>query len=67
MNSTGNDIVALKAINIARTKQPNFYRKIISAAEKAFIDQRFSDNCLLSNLYGCYGLSRNRCINTCKG
>jgi phosphopantetheinyl transferase (holo-ACP synthase) len=43
MTSTGNDIVALKAINIARTQQPNFYLKIISAEEKNLYDQRFSD------------------------
>ena len=44
MISTGNDIVALKAINIARTKQQNFYRKIISASEKELYDRQLSDN-----------------------
>lgn len=39
MISTGNDIVALKAINVARTTQPNFYQKIISVSEKALFDQ----------------------------
>jgi phosphopantetheinyl transferase (holo-ACP synthase) len=42
MISTGNDIVALKAINIARTKQQNFYRKILSDSEKNLYDQQFS-------------------------
>jgi phosphopantetheinyl transferase (holo-ACP synthase) len=44
MISTGNDIIALKTINIARTKQQNFYRKIISASEKDLYDRQFSDN-----------------------
>lgn len=34
MTSTGNDIVALKAIHVARTKQPNFYSRIITSAEQ---------------------------------
>lgn len=42
MISTGNDIVALKAINVARTKQQNFYSKIITVSEKALYDERFS-------------------------
>jgi phosphopantetheinyl transferase (holo-ACP synthase) len=42
MISTGNDIVALNAIKIARTKQPNFYKKIISATEKDLYDQQLS-------------------------
>jgi len=42
MISAGNDIVALKAINIARTKQQNFYSKIISDSEKSLYDQQFS-------------------------
>lgn len=42
MTSTGNDIVALKAINVARTKQPNFYSKIISPEEKNLYDQKFA-------------------------
>jgi phosphopantetheinyl transferase (holo-ACP synthase) len=33
MHSTGNDVVALAAIDIARTKQPRFYSKILSASE----------------------------------
>jgi phosphopantetheinyl transferase (holo-ACP synthase) len=44
MISTGNDIIALKTINIARTKQQNFYRKIISASEKDLYDHHLSDN-----------------------
>lgn len=43
MISTGNDIVALKAINVARTKQQNFYSKIITGTEKALYDEQFSD------------------------
>jgi phosphopantetheinyl transferase (holo-ACP synthase) len=43
MISTGNDIVALKAINVARTKQQNFYSKIITETEKALYDEQFSD------------------------
>ncbi len=43
MISTGNDIVALKAINVARTKQQNFYSKIITVSEKALYDEQFSD------------------------
>lgn len=35
MISAGNDIVALTAINAARTKQPEFYSKILSPAEKS--------------------------------
>lgn len=37
--STGNDIVALKAINIDRTRQPNFYSKIITDNEKSLYDE----------------------------
>jgi phosphopantetheinyl transferase (holo-ACP synthase) len=43
MISTGNDIVALKAINVARTNQQNFYSKIITDTEKALYDEQFSD------------------------
>jgi hypothetical protein len=43
MISTGNDIVALKAINVARTKQQNFYSKIITGPEKALYDEQFSN------------------------
>ena len=35
MLSAGNDIVALKSINITRTIQPNFYAKILTPAETA--------------------------------
>ena len=37
--STGNDIVALRAINIDRTRQPNFYSKIIIDNEKSLYDE----------------------------
>jgi phosphopantetheinyl transferase (holo-ACP synthase) len=43
MTSTGNDIVALKAINIARSRQPKFYSKFISAAEKELYDKQAVD------------------------
>jgi phosphopantetheinyl transferase (holo-ACP synthase) len=43
MISTGNDIVALKAINVARTKQQNFYSKIITETENALYDEQLSD------------------------
>src|SRR5262245_43862973 len=39
MISTGNDIVALRAINVDRTKQPNFYAKIITDNEKSLYDK----------------------------
>jgi phosphopantetheinyl transferase (holo-ACP synthase) len=35
MNSTGNDIVSLKAINKQRTNLPRFYSKILSLSEQA--------------------------------
>jgi phosphopantetheinyl transferase (holo-ACP synthase) len=41
MTSTGNDIVALKAINVARTIQPQFYSKIVSPAEKEIYGRQF--------------------------
>jgi phosphopantetheinyl transferase (holo-ACP synthase) len=44
MISTGNDIIALKTINIARTKQNFFYRKIISVSEKDLYDRQLLDN-----------------------
>lgn len=49
MTSTGNDIVALRAINIARTKQPNFYSKILSVREKDLYDQQLSDKIPFEN------------------
>lgn len=44
MTSTGCDIVALKAIDAARTKQQNFYSKIITPAEKGLYDSCFTDS-----------------------
>jgi phosphopantetheinyl transferase (holo-ACP synthase) len=35
MLSTGNDIVSLNTINVTRTKQPNFYSKILTPTETA--------------------------------
>lgn len=35
MLSTGNDIVSINAINVTRTKQPNFYSKILAPTETA--------------------------------
>lgn len=37
--STGNDIVALSAINVSRTKQLKFYSRILSASEQALYQQ----------------------------
>jgi len=42
MTGTGCDIVALKAINVDRTKQANFYSKIIITAEKSLYDEALS-------------------------
>jgi phosphopantetheinyl transferase (holo-ACP synthase) len=42
MTSIGNDIVALRAINITRSKQFNFYSKIISKAEENIYHQQLS-------------------------
>jgi len=39
MLSAGNDIVSLNAINVTRTKQPNFYSKILTLTETAFYKQ----------------------------
>jgi len=39
MNSTGNDIVSLNAINRSRTKQPGFYSKILSASEQLLYNE----------------------------
>jgi phosphopantetheinyl transferase (holo-ACP synthase) len=39
MISTGNDIVSLNAINVARTKQHRFYSKIISGSERSLYDK----------------------------
>ena len=38
MTSTGNDIIALKTVDISRTQHPKFYSKIITPAEKALFD-----------------------------
>ena len=42
MSGTGCDIVALKAINVARSQQSRFYSKIIVDAEKSFYDKALS-------------------------
>jgi phosphopantetheinyl transferase (holo-ACP synthase) len=39
MLGTGNDIVALAAINVERTNQPNFYSKILSSSEKLLYNE----------------------------
>jgi hypothetical protein len=49
MVGTGNDIVALAAININRTKQTNFYSKILLPAEKLLYDQTLSDQLSFEN------------------
>ncbi|WP_158993760.1 4'-phosphopantetheinyl transferase superfamily protein [Mucilaginibacter sp. L196] len=44
MLSTGNDIVSLNTINVTRTKQPNFYSKILTPTETALYKQsRFAN------------------------
>jgi hypothetical protein len=49
MISTGNDIVALKAINIARSKEYAFYSKILSVSEKKLYDQQFASGIAFEN------------------
>ncbi|MDB5131196.1 MAG: 4-phosphopantetheinyl transferase superfamily protein [Mucilaginibacter sp.] len=43
MNSTGNDVVSLNAIDIARTKQQRFYSKILAASESILYSQYQTD------------------------
>src|ERR1700742_5173867 len=43
IHSTGNDIVALKAIDVARTHLPNFYSKILTPPEKSIYDDKVKD------------------------
>lgn len=43
MNSTGNDIVSLNAIDITRTKQQRFYSKILAASESTLYNQYQTD------------------------
>jgi hypothetical protein len=43
MNSTGNDIVSLNAIDIARTRQQRFYSKIFAPSESTLYNQRRAD------------------------
>jgi phosphopantetheinyl transferase (holo-ACP synthase) len=43
MNSTGNDIVSLNAIDIIRTKQQRFYSKILAASESILYSQYQTD------------------------
>jgi len=43
MRSTGNDIVSVNAINVTRTKQPNFYSKILTPTETVLhLEPRFA-------------------------
>ncbi len=48
MISTGNDIVALKAINVARTTQENFYKKILSGSEIILYHEHISERISLA-------------------
>jgi phosphopantetheinyl transferase (holo-ACP synthase) len=48
MNSSGNDIVSLNAIDINRTLQPRFYSKILAASEITAYDQ-YKDTISLEN------------------
>ncbi len=44
MTSTGNDIIALKSINLQRTKQKRFYSKILSFSElELYYSEEFSE------------------------
>jgi phosphopantetheinyl transferase (holo-ACP synthase) len=43
MNSTGNDIVSLNAIDLSRTKQRRFYSKILAASESILYNQYQTD------------------------
>src|ERR1700744_5977602 len=43
MTGAGNDIVALAVINATRTRQPNFYSKIILPAEQELYSAEFED------------------------
>lgn len=43
MNSAGNDIVALTAIDVERTRQPKFYSRIISSAEQELYSLRLKE------------------------
>jgi len=43
MTGAGNDLVALAAIDVARTRQPEFYSRIIIPAEKELYASCFSD------------------------
>jgi phosphopantetheinyl transferase (holo-ACP synthase) len=43
MNSTGNDIVSLNAIDITRTKQQRFYSKILAVSESILYNQYQTD------------------------
>ncbi len=49
MTSIGNDIVALRAINITRSKQFNFYSKFISKAEENIYNQQLSNGISFEN------------------
>jgi hypothetical protein len=44
MTGAGNDIVALGAIDVARTRQPEFYSRIISPAELELYSRNFADH-----------------------
>ncbi|GAC1301196.1 MAG: hypothetical protein NVSMB24_03550 [Mucilaginibacter sp.] len=48
MNSTGNDIVSLNAIDITRTRQQRFYLKILAASESTLYHQ-YHDDLALEN------------------
>ena len=43
MTGAGNDLVALAAIDVARTRQPQFYSRIITPAEKELYSFHFGD------------------------
>ncbi|HEX3385057.1 MAG TPA: 4'-phosphopantetheinyl transferase superfamily protein, partial [Mucilaginibacter sp.] len=43
MNSAGNDIVAITAIDVARTRQPKFYSRIMTSAENELYSGQLSE------------------------
>lgn len=42
MSSIGNDIIALKIIDVSRTRTPQFYNKILAATELQLYDHHFA-------------------------
>jgi hypothetical protein len=65
MTGLGNDLIALKTTDAARTKSPRFYTKILAGTEQQLYQ---TGSLLLSHLnilYGYYGRLRNRPTRPC--